>query len=220
MYDENDIESILAEYKSIVYSISLSAYYSSATIELADLRQVGNVAVLQAIKSYNPSGGTNIKSYVARVVRNAIYHEAARFLGVFTVDHRVTGLASKASKLHDKGHSDEEIAEILNNTSSRNFDWRHVRDLRVAYNCGQESVTLDDQDSLEEGIGLEEQTIHEVLERAVQSPTDRTILDMRILDDYSVQDVSEKLSITQRNVYELENALKERIKRAIEEITD
>ncbi|MCV0439764.1 MAG: sigma-70 family RNA polymerase sigma factor [Hydrogenophaga sp.] len=219
MVDVPDAEAIelLNEYGPIVRRIARSACYSSATIDFADLCQVGDVAVLRAIKSYNPTYGTTIKSYVARIVRQDIYNEAARFLGVFTVDHRVTSLAAKVSKLHAKGKTDEQIAETLT-TSNRKFDAEHVRDLRITYSRRQHS-DLQPDDAADEGIA-EESTIQEILRGVVQNDTDVAILEQRLMGDASVKEVAADLKLSQRRVYELENDLKDRIRKAIEGVTE
>jgi len=215
---EEEVESLLDEYRPIVTRIARSAFYSSAAIDVNDLIRVGEFAVLQAVKAYDPTCGTTIRSFVSRVVRNEIFHEAARFLGVFTVDHRVTSLAAKVNKLHAKGQSDTEIAEVLNASGSRNFDADHVRDLRIAYSRRQHSALTDD-DALEE-YSAEENTIQELLRGVVQNPIEQTILDERILGDKSVKDVACILCLSQRQVYDLENQLKDRIRKAIEDVTE
>lgn len=94
MTEDQDVIAILNEYHYIVKSIVRLTCHSSAAIDVHDLYQIGDLAILEAVKSYDPSCGTTIKSFVGTVVRNAIFHEAGRFLGVFTVDHRVTSLAA------------------------------------------------------------------------------------------------------------------------------
>jgi RNA polymerase sigma factor (sigma-70 family) len=216
MADVPDAEAIelLNEYGPIVRRIARSACYSSATIDFADLCQVGDFAVLRAVKSYNPTYGTTIKSYVARIVRQDIYNEAARFLGVFTVDHRVTSLAAKVSKLHAKGKGDEEIARTLTESSHRKFDAEHVRDLRIAYSRRQHS-NLHSDDAMDEGIA-EESTIQELLRGIVRDSVEGMILEKRLMGDASVKEIAKILKLSQRRVYEIENDLKDRIRRAIE----
>lgn len=216
--DDAQVVELLNQYGPIVRRIAMSACYSSATIDLQDLYQIGEIAVLQAIKSYDPTCGTTIKSFVSRIVRNKIFHEAARFLGVFTVDHRVTGLAAKVNKLHAKGHSDEEIADILSEVGDRNFDSDHVRDLRIAYSRRQHIVAEDDDTA--EGYITKESTIQDLLDGVVQNDIERAILDRRILGDASIKEVSISLGVSQKQLYELENNFKERIKKAIEGITE
>ena len=216
--DDAQVVELLNQYGPIVKRIAKSACYSSATIDLQDLYQVGEIAVLHAVKSYDPSCGTTIKSFVSRVVRNRIFREAARFLGVFTVDHRVTSLAAKVNKLYAKGHSDEEISDILSGIGDRNFDSDHVRDLRIAYSRRQHIVIEDDDTA--DGYITKESTIQDLLLEVVQNDIEKTILDRRILGDASIKEVSAALGVTQKQLYDFENTFKERIRKAIEGITE
>lgn len=212
-----EINSLLDEYVPIVRRIARSAYFCSSAIDIADLYQVGEIAVLRAIKAYDPSCGTNIKSFVARCVKQDVYNEAARFLGVFTVDHRTTGLAAKVHKLHASGNSDQEIANILNKSGSRNFDSDHVRDLRIAYNRRQQTILEDN--ILQEDLP-EETSIKELLDSAVHDDTERAILEHRILGNKSVKEVSDILNIPQRKIYSMEHCLRNRIRNAIEDAAE
>jgi RNA polymerase sigma factor (sigma-70 family) len=211
-------ETILDNYGPLIKKIARSACFSSATIDILDLIQVGEIAALRAVKKYDPSAGATIRSYVARLVRQDIYREAARFLGVFTVDPRVTSLAAKANRMSLDGHSDESIATALDESSSYALDADHVRDLRLAYSRRQYVVTQDD-DALDES-DADQHTIKELLIEIVQDEPDKIILDNRILGTSSVRDIARLLSVSPRRVYELENDLKDRIKHAIKGMTE
>ena len=213
-----DIESVLNEYAPLVRKIARSACYSSAAIDMADLYQVGEIAVLRAIKAYDPSSGASIRSFVSKLVRQDVYNEAARFLGVFTVDHRVTNLAAKVNRLANKGHDDIEIAAILNKASTRVFDADHVRDLRIAYNRRQHAV-INEDDTLDQEY-TDERTIRHLLESVIENDVERTILKLRILGSNSVGTVARTLKLTRRQVYQIEADLKLRIKKAIEGVTE
>lgn len=213
---QEDINEILDEYAPLVRKIARSACYSSAAIDVADLCQVGEIAVLSAIKAYDPSCGTTIKSFVAKVVRQEVYREAARFLGVFTVDFRVTSLAAKVCKLADKGHDDQEIARILKETNKRNIDADHVRDLRIAYNRRQNVILEDDTPD----DRIEEQNIKDLLDSVVRNPIERVILDRHILGRSSVAEIASYVGLNNSQVYALASNLKDRIKSAIEGTTE
>lgn len=213
---EKEASELLHEYKPIVQRIAHSACYSSTSIDFTDLCRIGEFAVLRAIRAYDPSYGTNIRSFVARIVQQDIYNEAARFLGVFTVDHRVTGLASKVNKLHAKGKTDEEIAYLLSN--SRKIDADHVRDLRLAYGRRQSSE-LQHEDVSEKDV-VEEKTIRELLNAVIHTPAESILLEKRIMGNGSVKEVAGLLQLTPKQIYEMEYRLKDRIRRAIREITE
>jgi len=216
MVDVSDdtVAQILEQYHPFVRYIAKRACCSSATLDINDLYQVGDMAVLRAVKAYDPSSGTNIKSFVTNSIRNAIFNEAARFLGVLTVDFRTTALASMASKLHEKGQSDEEIAVMLTNKYGRNFDADHARDLRITYSRRhytqvQEDITVD---------GIENDfSIRDLLDSVVRDETDRIILHRRILGGLSVEQIAAILHISRRAVSKKETRLKTRIKRALED---
>ena len=219
MVDVPDAEAIelLNEYGPNVRKIARSAHYSSASIDFADLCQVGDIAVLKAIKTYDPTQGTSIKSYVAKIVRQDVFNEAAKFLGVFTVDHRVTSLAAKVNRLYLKNKTDEEIAETLSNSGHRNFGADHVKDLRITYERRQHAE-LQPDDAFDEG-DAEESTIRRLLEEVVKTDVEAVILEHRFMGDISATNVSVMLDISVRQLYILENDLKSRIRMAIRGVT-
>jgi len=207
------VSQILDQYHPLVCHIAKRACHSSATLDMSDLCQVGDMAVLRAVKSYDPASGCNIKSFVASSVRNAIFNEAARFLGVMTVDFRTTNQASYAAKMSEKGKSDQEIAEALTKKYGRNFDANHARDLRITYSRRQytpvqEDVTVDIENDV---------SIKDLLDSVVKDELDRTILEKRIFGSVTVAQLAIDLNTSKKVVYEREASLKSRIKRAIEE---
>lgn len=199
----------ISDYRPIIERIARSTCYSSAAIDYNDLCQVGEIAAFRAIKLYDPSYGSNIKSFVTCAIRREIYHEAAKFLGVFTVDRRVTALAAKVCRLSANGQSDDEIAATLNK------DKDHVQDLRRVY--GKRSVAcVHSCDSLCED-DFTAQELRDILLKVSDNHIDRTILMSRILGNESVKDVAQKLNLSLARVYVLENQLKEKIRQAIYE---
>jgi len=208
------ITQILNQYHPLVRHIAKRACFSSSTIDIQDLYQVGDMAVLRAIKAYDPSSGKSIKSFVANSIRNAIFNESARFLGAITVDFRTTTQASYASKMHEKGKSDAEIAEILTKKYNRNFDVEHVRDLRITYSRRHYNPIQDDLavHDVENDI-----TIKDLLESVIKDNLDRIIIENRILGLASIENLSIEFSISKKALYEREANLKQRIKRAIED---
>ena len=203
-----DPDGVLDEYSNIVKRVASAAYHSSSVIDFRDLCQVGDMAVLRAVKAYDPSAGMNIRSFVYKIVKQDIYKEAGRFLGIFTVDPRVTSLASQVSKLHDKGHSDDEISAILNKSPDE------VKDLRIAYSRRQSTdIQYDDV----ENETVDESTLSDILESVLQNDIERQICEHRILNNLSVKDVALKIGISKKQIYTIERSLKERIEHAIRE---
>lgn len=204
--DDNLIQ-LLNQYSGFVKTIANNAVKSSGVISREDLYQVGEMAVLRAAKSYDPACGSNIKSYIYSCVRRAIYNEAARFLGVFTVDHKVTELGAKITKLADSGLTYEEIANKLGKAAES------VKELHLAYSR-RHTVSLE----FEIEVEADEPSVEEFLTLIRMTDNEKVILYDRILGDYSVQDVADKLSLSVKRVYSLESALRARIEHAIQNI--
>jgi RNA polymerase sigma factor (sigma-70 family) len=210
---DDSISQILDQYHPLVMHIAKRACCSSSTLDINDLCQVGDMAVLRAVKSYDPASGCNIKSFVASAIRNSIFNEAARFLGVMTVDFRTTNQASYAAKLFDKGKNDQEIAAALTKKYGRNFDAEHARDLRITYSHRQyQPIHSEITVNIENDI-----SIKDLLESVVRDDFDKAILEKRIFGNDTVAQLAIHLNTSKKAVYEREASLKSRIKRAIEE---
>ena len=162
---------------------------------------------------YDPTQGTSIRSYVAKIVRQDVFNEAAKFLGVFTVDHRVTSLAAKVNKLHLNDKTDEEIAAILTKNCHRSFDADHIKDLRITYNRRQHSE-LQPDDALEEG-DAKESTIMALLNDVIEGKVEEVILEQRLMGNATAGDVASRLDMHVGQLYKLENDLKDSIRQAI-----
>lgn len=211
---DDAVAQVLDQYHPLVRYIAKRACHSSSALDINDLYQVGDMAVLRAVKAYDPSSGRSIKSFVANSIRNAIFNEAARFLGVLTVDFRTTNQASFAAKMHEKGKSDQEIAKALTEKYGRNFDVDHARDLRITYSRRQ--YTQVQEDITIEGIE-NDVSIKDLLDSVVKDNEDRVILDRRILGGCSVEQIAAILHISKKAVSKKEVCLKMRIKRALED---
>lgn len=210
MFDDEEYTlKVLEEYSGLVRSIASSAITSSSAIGFADLCQIGDYAVLKAVKTFDPSCGANIKTYISKIVRQDIYNEAGRFLGIFTVDHKVTSLAAKINALHEKGFSDEEIADKLSK------DIKQIKNLRIIYKR-RDICELSVVDNSYTDI-CNETTIKSILDQAVTCHVDEIILNERILGSSTVEEVSKALEVSKSQVYSLENDLKDRIKQIIED---
>jgi RNA polymerase sigma factor (sigma-70 family) len=211
---DDAVAQVLEQYHPFVRHIAKRACHSSSALDINDLYQVGDMAVLRAVRAYDPSSGRNIKSFVTNSIRNAIFNEAARFLGVLTVDFRTTNLASMASKMHEKGKSDEEIATALTEKYGRNFDAAHARDLRITYNRRHYSQVQEDlaMEGIENDL-----SIKDLLDSVVKDEADRIILDRRIFGGCSIEQIVAILHISRKAVSKKEACLKTRIKRALED---
>jgi RNA polymerase sigma factor (sigma-70 family) len=207
----SDPDKILDDFKAIVRVIARSAVCSSITIDLEDLIQIGNIALLRAVRGYNPSYGSSFEAYAKRCIRTAIYNEAARFLGVFTVDHRTTEAAAEATRMHKSGLDDETISDHLSRATRRTYTPEHILDLRTAYARRHVSTTVTENDAEYFDI----RSIHELLKGIPKNPLEELVLSDRILGNRSVQDIARNMDVSESTVYRAENALRIRIEKAI-----
>lgn len=210
---EEEVLLVLQTYAGLIKNVARSAVKSSSVIGEDDLFQVGCVAALNAVRAYDPSYGTNIKAYVGQAVRRAIYNEAASFLGVFTVDKRVTEIAARVNRLAAQGKKDEEIAIELTSSLKRNFDANHVRDLRLAYAGRNLASSVDDADLMDAEI----RSIEALLDDIPKSEIERTILEEKILGGANAQTISSLLGISRKRVYMIERDITARIEEKIRE---
>lgn len=203
-------EELLDEYRDMVEKIARSAIRSSAAIDVTDLCQVGEFAVLRAVRSYDPSCGTKISSYVRSIVKQAIYNEAARFLGVFTVDHKTTEVAAEVNRMAANGKSDDDIAAHLSRRFVRDYDAAHVKDLRLAYSRrGMKPVSSDD-------CGIEDmRSIADLLRDIPQNDNEIFILENRILGSMRADSAADALGLSRGTIYRIEKRLTQRIEEAI-----
>jgi len=212
--NDEELLRALEGYAGFIRKVAYTAVTSSPSICVDDLFQVGQLAVLRALRTYDPTCGRNIKSYVCSCVRQDIYNEAARFLGVFTVDHRVTEMGAKINKFVEAGKTDVEIAAILNERyPGRAWTENKVYDLRLAY-TRRHAVSMEvEPEEIPESLYIEQ-----FLESVVQNDTDSRILRERILGDKSAKEMADEMDISVKKFYNLESSLKSRIRIAIQNI--
>lgn len=210
---EEELLRTLEEYKGFVRKIAYTAVTSSPAIDVEDLCQVGELAILRAVRSYDPTAGRNLKSYICSCIRQDIYNEAARFLGVFTVDHKVTEAGAKIVKLYTEGKTYSEIADILNERyPGSNWTEERVFDTKLAYSR-RSPVSSEHEPEVSEEAHLKE-----FLLSLVSNETEKFILLNRILGKYSAHAAAVDLQKSVKDIYAIEFALKQKIMIAIKNI--
>lgn len=211
--NEEELLRTLDEYRRFVRKIAYTAITSSPAIDVEDLCQIGELAILRAVRSYDPTCGRNIKSYICSCIRQDIYNEAARFLGIFTVDHKVTEMGAKIVKMDVEGKSYKQIADILNERyPGSSWTEERVFDTKLAYSR-RSPVSIEHEPEISEEVHLKE-----FLLSLVCNDTEKFILLNRILGNYSAQAAAVDLQKSVKDIYAIESALKQRIVFAIKNI--
>jgi DNA-directed RNA polymerase specialized sigma subunit len=104
---------ILRYFKSLINRIVKTTIINSPVVDCNDLMQVASIAAINAVRKYDISAGANLRSYVAKAIRNAVHLEANHFLGPFTLGRGILGMASKIHKLELSGKTELAIANDL-----------------------------------------------------------------------------------------------------------
>ncbi len=177
-----------SKYLSFIEKIVRSTYKSSPVLSLDDLKQVGIIAALKAIKAHDIAYGASIDSYVKTSIKNAIFREAARFYGPYCLPYGILKLASKICKLN---LNDDEIARRFN------IFEQEVKKLRLLYK-GKSVLFPLWQDQ-------------EILDLGKLSQREKQILEYRFIRQKSVQEISELLQISRGLIFKIEKKLKKRI---------
>jgi len=205
------IEETLEQYDQLIRSIANSAITSSAVSDRSDLMQVGRIAAMKAIQSYDSSYGASMRTHVRKAVRNAIYDEAARFIGPMTIaDHVITSLAAEVGRLHEDGQDDAQIASSLSRNRVRfECSEEYVRALRFLYqkrHASELSESLVDGDEF-----VTEDAIMRLLAQLETTPLEHSIIYERWLGTATPEMIMERHSVSRRHFQRVQGQLKTRL---------
>ncbi len=121
-------------YASVVASIARSAHNASPVVDIDDFKQIGFIAVIEAIRRFDVSSGRSLRNYIRQCIRRAIFKEAKKFYLFFRLPHDVYKLAARVEKLSIQGNSLVDIGNILqkeNPKTDRVFDEGFVEKLLI-----------------------------------------------------------------------------------------
>lgn len=192
-------EDVIAKWRPLINRCANTAAISSSVIDTDDLVSVGEMAAVRALRTYNSAAGAKLSSYVYTLVKQAIYNEAARFLGVFTVSHYISGLASSVCRMHDSGLTDKEIASKLTSSRGRTISAALVKSMRIAFKNRNASPYID------RGIIDESPRVAVILQEVLHLKKDREIFLSRVIAGESVSSIAARMGISESLVRSTEN---------------
>lgn len=126
---------ILDHFRALINQVVRTTFANSPVVDRSDLIQVASLAAVKAAKRHDISAGANLRSYVASAVRRAVYAEASRFSGPFTLARGILSQAAKAHKMELSGKSEPAIARAMG------LEVDEVNDLLALYRT--HTVSLD-----------------------------------------------------------------------------
>lgn len=176
---QESIEKLYARHKGLIGSLIRSIVINNkSVVSIADLQQVGAMALIVALKTYDSSVGS-LSAYVRKCIRNALLEEANSFSGVFTVDEKLRRQANKAQQMRRDGKSDKDIMatlgikteatyrSLLNLIENKTVDIEQIEHLA--------SISLDEESILRalDDIGLSKVERHVVSLMMTQATLDK-----------------------------------------------
>ena len=204
------IEDTLESYEGLIRYIAKSAIMSSNVIDIDDLVQVGTMAAAAAIKSYDSAYGASLRTHLSKIVRRAIFDEAARFIGPMTVaDYVITSLAAEVSKMADKGMADSAIASSL---SRKRLRWEctveYVTSLRLLY---QRRHTVESSYEISTNDYSTEDAIMLLLSQLETTDLEHSIIYDHWLGNLSKEEIMKKNKASRRQFFKTQKDLKCRL---------
>lgn len=178
--------SCLQDYYKLIKSVAHTACYKSNVIDVNDLYQVGLMATLRALNKFDPSKNTNKESFIKKAVQRAIYNEAARFMGVFTVDHRTTKSAVRACKTYNNSENSKQLK----------FLYEH------------KSFSIDDNERSYESDNV---IINDILGSIINDTIDLDLIKYHILGNLSIQELAIRHNVSKSFLYKKNVELRKRI---------
>jgi len=110
---EESVDKLYAQYKGLIKSLASKIVINNpSVISSEDLTQAGALALLTAIRSYDPTIGS-FKTYLRRCIINALLEQANSFNPAITVDEKVRRQVNAIIKLRGEGIEDDEIMKRL-----------------------------------------------------------------------------------------------------------
>lgn len=200
---EESPEKVYAKYRGLIRSLINSIVVNNpAVVDAQDLQQVGAMALLCAMQSYEPSLGS-FSSYIRKCIRNALLEQANSFNSAVTVDEKVRRQANQIRRLRTEGLSDEVIMTRLGIKKRSTYDSL----------CGlvdNHSVDLDAIELTASASGVDEVEIHRMLDEI--GLTDREMEFIRLVTNGKTRDeMIASMSISRTVYYTTQRSIQDKI---------
>lgn len=199
---EESPDKIYARYKGLIGSLINSIVVNNpSVVSHEDLRQAGALALIVALKSYDPSVGS-FQSYIRSCIRNALLEQANSFNSVTTVDEKVRRQANAVARMRKQGLSDDEIMACLGIKSRDTF-------LSLVGLVESRSVDIDQIETSADD-GLDEEQLFNMLDEI--ELTEQEIKLVRLMvTNHSIDEIQAEMGLSRSAVYALQASIREAI---------
>jgi len=199
---EESTDKIYTRYKGLIRSMINSIVVNNkSVISLEDLQQAGALALIVALRSYDPSLGS-FQSYLRTCIRNALLKQANSFSGVFTVGEKNRRFANRIAKMRKEGLSDNAIMERLGIKTPATFN-------ALAALVDATAIDLDEI-NLPANLSLDEAQLLSMLEDIGLTPVEMEFVNL-IVNNYSMEDIQEKMQSGRSTLYEVKASIRDKI---------
>ena len=193
---------IYARHQGLIGSLIRSIIINGrSVVSIADLQQVGAMALIVAIKTYDPSLGS-LTGYIRKCIRNALVAEANTFTGVFTVDEKTRRQANHATRLYEQGLDSQSIMNQLG--------IKTVATLEALLKLTSNDTVSIDQIEVLAPSSMDEQAIISMLDDVGFSKQERRLVDL-MMDSCSVDEIGNITGMNKGEIARMRTAINEKI---------
>jgi len=199
---EESVDKVYIQHRGLIRSLIKSIVVNNpSVVDTQDLQQAGALALIIALRSYDPSLGS-FRSYIRKCIRNALLEQANSFNSVFTVDEKVRRQANAIIKMRAKGLSDDIIMTRLGIKTRATF-------LSLLGLVESHSVDLDQVD-VEVETSIEEESIFKMLDEIGLDKQEVQFINL-VTSNHSIDDIIGEMNISRSRLYTIKASIRDKI---------
>ena len=195
-------DKIYARHRGLIRSLVNSIVVNNpAIVDTQDLQQAGALALVVAMRSYNPSLGS-FPSYIRKCIRHALLEQANSFSNVFTVDEKVRRQANAIRRMRRAGSNDEEIMAKLGIKTRATF--LSLLGLVENHAVDPDQIEVADDASLEEG------SIFKVLDEIGLTEQELKFVNL-VTSNHSMDDIAVEMAVSRSTLFVIKASIRDKI---------
>ena len=196
---EESSDKVYAQHRGLIRSLINSIVVNNpSVVDNQDLQQAGALALIVALRSYDPSLGS-FQSYIRKCIRNALLEQANSFNSVFTVGEKVRRQANAIIKMRAEGLSDDVIMARLGVKTRATF-------LSLLGLLESRSVDLDQVDI----EAAEEQSVFKTLDEIGLMEFEVEFINL-VINNCSIDEITKEMSISRSRLFEIKASIRDKI---------
>jgi len=199
---DESTDKLYAKHKGLIRSLINSIVVNNpAVVDTQDLQQVGALALIVAMKSYDPSLGS-LPSYIRKCIRNAMLEQANSHSGAFTVDERIRRQANAATKMRRRGLDDQEIMNKLGIKTRATF-------LSLLGLVDSHAIDCDKTEVVDSG-SFEENSVFRMLDEIGLTEQELQFVNL-VTSNHSMDEIATAMSVSRSTLYAIKASIRTRI---------